>query len=278
MVVEILQPWTSETSVPFVCGLVDPEYPKHVRYVGMAPVKASRPYKHAREARNSLATTHKFNWIRKVQSEGREPAVLVLESLAQGAPIELLGFIEKCYIKSLRAIGHNLTNASEGGRGRSGPLSLEARANMAIAAHVRWQDPAEREKARLGSLGRVTSEDTKEKLHDARVAYLTIPGTREEIGNASRGRKRSPEAIVKLSNSMLGNTNGLGSTHTPEERERIRRRVMGNQNCLGRVHKEASKEQCRETNIATWSAPERRAAHSALMKASWARRRAAKNV
>lgn len=261
---------------PFVYALVDPQDPKHVRYVGMAPVRSFRPYEHAKEARKSAATTYKLRWIRKIQTEGRDPSVLLLETLPAGTTTSLLGFVESCYIKSLREIGHRLTNASDGGVGRTGPLSMNARANMVVAAHIRWQNPGEREKARQGSLGKIPTGSTREKLRVARLVYVALPGVRESIGSASRGRVQSVEARLKRSSSMLGNTNGAGSTHTSEERVRIRERTLGNKNRLGCVHKESSKKQCSDTNKVTWADPVKRAEHSALMKSSWARRKALK--
>lgn len=81
---------------PFVYGLIDPLEPGHVRYVGMASVRASRPNEHAYLARKgSNGNPHLMNWIRKIQSEGREPTFLVLEQLSEGATKKFLGFVEQ---------------------------------------------------------------------------------------------------------------------------------------------------------------------------------------
>ena len=105
------------SSCPFVYGLVDPADVSHVRYVGMA-TGASRPYAHAKEARSpKTRPSHKINWIRLIQSEGREPSVLVLEELPEGASRSFVGQIETMYIDSLKRIGHRLTNITSGGDG-----------------------------------------------------------------------------------------------------------------------------------------------------------------
>ncbi len=123
------------TEAPFVYGLVDPQDTGHVRYVGMA-MQPRRPYEHAKAARRLTKHSHLYHWIRLLQSEGREPSVLVLEKLPSYASRSFVGEIEKMYIASLRSIGHRLTNVSPGGWGGSDlgrTLSLETRQRMSDA-------------------------------------------------------------------------------------------------------------------------------------------------
>lgn len=103
--------------MPFIYGLVDPLDPGNVRYVGMAPSKESRPFRHAQVALSTTVSSYLYNWIRKLDREGRNYHVVLLEELPVGTSRRFLGFVEKCYIKSLREIGHQLTNVSEGGWG-----------------------------------------------------------------------------------------------------------------------------------------------------------------
>lgn len=114
---------------PFIYGLVDPFEPKHVRYVGMTIGRRLRPFDHMRNARKEKKHSHLLHWIRKIQSEGREPSVLILEELFENSSRDFIGFVEKCYIKSLRGIGHRLTNVAEGGNG--GDVGPEGRAKIA---------------------------------------------------------------------------------------------------------------------------------------------------
>lgn len=121
--------------VPFIYGLVDPLEPGHVRYVGMARVKASRPYDHAKNARRSSTTNpHLMNWVRKLQAEEREYTCIVLETLPCGVSRGLLGFVERCYIKSLIEIGHKLTNATQGGEGGDTGITPAGRAILSAKA------------------------------------------------------------------------------------------------------------------------------------------------
>lgn len=122
---------------PFVYGLVDPAEPRHIRYVGMA-MKANRPYEHSRNARKETKHSHLFHWIRLLQAEGREPEVLILEELCEGASRNFVGEIERLYISSLRGIDHRLTNVSKGGWGghawpEDGRCSEVTKAKMSAA-------------------------------------------------------------------------------------------------------------------------------------------------
>lgn len=96
---------------PFVYGLCDPLEPGHIRYVGMASMNESRPYVHAKLAlRQTEKHSHLFHWIRKLKSEGRDYIIVKLEELQPGCRSEFVGYVESCYIDSLREIGHELTN------------------------------------------------------------------------------------------------------------------------------------------------------------------------
>lgn len=116
---------------PFVYGLYDPVDPGHIRYVGMTSTHASRPRVHAKLARNfSTRPSHVTNWARKLHVEERNYEVMILEKLTEGSTNKkLLGFLEDCYINSLRRIGHKLTNQTPGGAG--GNLGPEVNARRA---------------------------------------------------------------------------------------------------------------------------------------------------
>ena len=197
-----------------VYALVDPLDSGHVRYVGMAR-RSKRPYDHAREARQVGASiTHKVNWIRKLQAEGREPVVLVLEELSVGVSKKLLGFVEACYIRSLTSIGHKLTNGTAGGDGLVDPTpeirakignagrgrkhSDETRAKMRAAANT----PEAKQRNREKSLGVVMPQETREKI-SAGVKRAFIPSEiRARIGAARKGHVVTPETRAAISATM----------------------------------------------------------------------------
>lgn len=219
---------------PFVYGLVDPLDPSHIRYVGMAPVKATRPYRHAFEARRiNTPLSHKINWIRKLHAEGREYSIVILEELAKDTQREFIGFIEQCYIKSLRTIGHNLTNATDGGEGCLNP-SAEVRARRSM-----------RSKGNKYALGRVQPEEERLRRGESiRKFWANHPnrptpdGVREKIAATLTGFKHTPEARANMAASRVGSKRSLesrtkmsaaqkGRVITQEQRDAISRTLTG---------------------------------------------------
>jgi hypothetical protein len=194
---------------PFIYGLVDPAEPKHVRYVGMA-MRAKRPYAHARNARKLTAKrTYLLNWISSIQSEGRDPIVLILEKFSELTARSFVGQIEKMYIASLRQIGHKLTNTAEGGHGGAtrtgqkhteatkvkmrGPKSDEARARMSASAKKRVRFPP--------------SEASRAKSSATQKGRPGMPWTttsRAKLSATMKGRKKSAETCAKLSAALMG--------------------------------------------------------------------------
>ncbi len=203
---------------PFIYGLVDPLTPGHVRYVGMA-MRADRPKYHEKEARNPRAKlSYKINWIRSLQAEAREPLVLVLEELSEGAPREFVGEIEKMYISSLRRIGHRLTNITPGGDGFHGRHTPETLTLMSIA-----------------HLGNCMSEEAREK------------SSAKQRGRANRG---------------------CGKPHTSAHKAWVKARQE-------KLYEDvANREVQRVAQEKAWADPIKRSAHSEIMKAAWAKRKA----
>ena len=201
--------------------------PGHVRYVGMA-TKVGRPYAHAGCARRgSHVNPHLMNWIRVLQADGREPSFLVLEELREGASRQLLGFVEKCYIKSLREIGHRLTNVAEGGDGgNTGPQTPEALAK--IRASWTSEKRAKQSRAKTGNkncVGRVCSPETREKQRIAHLGQRRFgrPFSLESRAKSSASQKgviRSAESRAKQSASARG------AKRTPGQCETIRAAVI----------------------------------------------------
>lgn len=251
---------------PFVYGLYDPDDATHVRYVGMAPSNPTRPFAHARRARQSTDDTHLLRWIRKIQAEGREPSVLILEQLSE-ADRTFLGFVESCYIRSLRQIGHQLTNENDGGWGGSnGPHSEEARQRMRAA----WTPEL---RARNGMIARARNTGTKlsDETRAKQRAVWTVE-RRAEVGAALKARntgsKRSEETKTKISAKLIGTTKSevskdrmriahLGKKFSDETKAKMSASRMGNTNALGFKQSDDTK-----------------AKRSASLKAAWARRKA----
>jgi hypothetical protein len=227
---------------PFIYALVDPIESRHVRYVGMA-MKAGRPHQHARCARSTRTkATYQINWIRKLQAEGREPAVLVLEELSETSSRRFVGLIERMYIDSLRRIGHKLTNTHEGGYGgdpgdvytpelrakigarhKGFRHSEETKALLRAQQLQVWLNPAHRAKASEISKAQMTPERRAEqsttlKGRPGRVISLE---EKEKLRALYKGRELPAEQRAKISESLKGNTSAKGAVRSPELRARI---------------------------------------------------------
>lgn len=187
---------------PFIYGLVDPIDPRHIRYVGMASVRESRPLDHARNARCiSAKATHLICWIRKLQFEGRDYQVVKLEQLAEVTSKKFLGFIESCYVKSLREIGHDLTNGTDGGEGGD---------------TGRLQTAAEREAMSAFQTGRTRSAETRALMAEAKRNRLVTDATKKNLSATLTGRKLTDAHRANIS---LGQR---GHKVSPETREKLR--------------------------------------------------------
>jgi hypothetical protein len=251
---------------PFVYALFDPADPSHVRYVGMAPSRASRPYEHAPRVRaHPEDGTHLAWWIRKLQAEGREPAVMILEELPEGTDRKFLGFIESCYIKSLRQIGHRLTNANDGGWGGSnGPHTPESIAKMKAG----WTLEA---RAKVGAAsreretGKVHSAASRAKHSAAVKGVPKSPEHRAKIAAAATGRRLSPETKEKIGAKKRG---VVGRSWSQESRDR------SSATLTGRTHSEEWRAKNAAAHLGKKQSEETRARRSASLKATWARRKA----
>jgi hypothetical protein len=200
---------------PFVYGLVDPIEPGHVRYVGMAPVRACRPQEHAKEARRANAqSTPKINWIRSIQREGRNPSMIELERFGVGASQQFVGLVEKLYIDALRKIGHRLTNVAEGGhggevgrRGKPGKPHTQETIEKIRAAHTGVVFTAERcaniSAARKG-IGHPHTQETRQKIGAKSKGRKASGETRKKQSEAHEGYVWSDEAKAKVSASLTG--------------------------------------------------------------------------
>lgn len=209
---------------PFVYGLVDPLEPKHVRYVGMASKNKSRPYQHAKKIKSNVNPSHFVNWLRKLADEGRSYDVLILQELPAASPRSFVGFVERCYIDSLRKIGHDLTNVSEGGWGGD---------------TGRLQSPEERKKMSEFQTGRTRSVETREKMAEAKRNRVVTEEAKKNLSAALSGRKLSEEHCAKISEALKKRVRGedtrakLKNAWTDERRLAARNRMLGNTRTLG---------------------------------------------
>jgi hypothetical protein len=260
---------------PFVYGLVDPREVGHVRYVGLA-MQSRRPFAHAKRARKEGENhSHVLNWIRSLQAEAIDYAVLILEELPAGSSRKFVGSIEKMYIASLRSLGHDLTNTTEGGDGFSGRHRQESK-----------------EKARLAQIGKPKSAEHAANISKGKKGISTGPRTMESRANQSAAQMGHEVSVV--TRKKIGDKR-RGQAHTPETRETISKRLKGRKLApehaaakhAGQCTPEARARQ-RASHLGRKASEESRAAqsaalkgkpftesHRAALKAMWVRRRAA---
>jgi hypothetical protein len=94
----------------YIYGLIDPRYPKIIRYVGKTKNKLNkRLTDHINEARRSKSNNYKLNWIRSLLFEKIKPIITILEAVTENNWQEK----EKYWIHKYK--NKNLTNTLEGG-------------------------------------------------------------------------------------------------------------------------------------------------------------------
>lgn len=186
-------------------------------------MRSTRPYQHAKIARRSPLKTHLLNWIRSLQNEGREPAVLILEQFTERSSRRFVGQIEKIYIEVLRLLGHQLTNIAEGGHGGATttgrkhstetlakmrkPKSAEARLRMSLAKKGKPKGPpslASRAKSsatQKGRPGRVWSEASKLKLSKTLTGRKHTAEARKRMSEAQMGHSTSEKTRAAVAES-----------------------------------------------------------------------------
>jgi hypothetical protein len=198
-----------------IYGLFDPRQVHAIRYIGFTARVDSRLKSHISEAKKSHRNTHKLNWIRSLLAEGVSPVWKQLDSVdnlreAAKREIELI----RQYLDS----GAALTNGTKGGDGSVlwTPLMSQTRSEISTA-YWSSEEAREQQKQAMNShwsgvqseehrqiivdtnkriqTGRKRSEETKEKMRQAKLGKPQMPRTKEwaaKISAAQKGIKRGP--------------------------------------------------------------------------------------
>lgn len=168
---------------------------KKIRYIGYTEKTLNeRLAYHIKESANLKSNnTHKINWIRHLLSLELKPEIHLIE-LTDDYSREIF------WIAKMRNLGEKLTNGTDGGDGRKGPLPQSAK-----------------DKLRNINLGKKCSEATKAKLsliHKGKpksaAHILKITGlkrtneTRLKMSQARKGRPLSIETRTKISEKLKG--------------------------------------------------------------------------
>ena len=203
---------------PFIYALIDPLHPGRMRYIGMTSRNSNRPASHAKNARRShVKPNYLVHWIRSLQAEGREPAIIILEEFEEGTLVEEVCEAEIDFIAAAKEQGHELTNLTTGGDGVRGYVwSEEKRQRHSAASKAyaekhpelarataernfkRFQDPAKRAAVGDRFRGIIPSAETKQKVIDGLRKAFSNPILRENQSKAILGRNRSEATKEKL--------------------------------------------------------------------------------
>ena len=181
----------------------------------MTMMNPRRPHQHAVSARRQKsADTHVFRWIRHIQSQGREPAIILLQEFSIGTSLDEVCDTEIFHIKCAKEHGHQLTNGNAGGKGSFNPSQLtrdrrsaklkgckrsaETRAKMSAARKLRPPENAElraakSERAKRQHIEHPTPRSTNEKRNTA------LRGNQYAVGGKSyTGKTHTLDARLKM--------------------------------------------------------------------------------
>ena len=181
---------------PCIYGLADPLEPEKIRYIGKAR-RSWRMKTHATETRNHPEyKTHKHNWIRKLQTEGRDYIVIILKEFEEDISDDLLYTHEVHFIAKYKVENHDLTNATDGGEGMRNP-SPETRTKLRLAmTQERRNLLIAQNKSRIGEKA---SEKTRSKMRSVWTSERRIIGIASNKRRA--GEQRSAESIQRIKNA-----------------------------------------------------------------------------
>ena len=134
-------------------------------------------------------------WNKITAKHGRE--VLILEHFEHEE--DALSH-ERYLIESLKSLGFDLANMTDGGEGISGfEFTQDSKDKMSESQKKRFEDPAQREAVRVSKLGKPRAASISPKL-----------------SALFKGKPHSAEWNAKVSAASIGNKKWLGKKHSAE--------------------------------------------------------------
>lgn len=174
----------------FIYALIDP-ITEEVRYIG----KSNNPRKrYINHTTSHHFQVHKSNWIKKLQSQGMQPILLILEEV----PISNWQERERYWISYYREHGCNLINRTDGGDGLT-KLSPEHRAKIGLAGKGKKRSPKTKERCKTAAQNRSASPEWRAKLSEsAKKRPPMSPETRAKIAATKKAQAATPEGRANI--------------------------------------------------------------------------------
>lgn len=159
-----------------------------IRYIGQTRIALTRRLIRHWITALAGAKEHRAVWMRSMKGSGGE----VLIELIETVPSAHADTAESECIARVRARGADLTNRTDGGRGRRG-----------------WEiSPETRQKMRNSASKRRASLATRRKMSDAIKASVRHREHRDRLHQFNTGAKRSLETRARIRRGVSGEQNG----------------------------------------------------------------------
>lgn len=192
-----------------VYGLIDPQAPSEIRYVGCC---LTSRYESGARKKKHLCTKHdpsnqtKNQWIESVKAVGRKPEMVTLE-LATDVDWEEK---ERYWIAKIREDGHRLTNLTDGGNGALGLVHSEE-------TKVKQREFRHTEEAKVKIRDALTGRPrTDEHRANLSAAKKGIPLTEKQRTAIAAGKAKNPQCMARYTK---GESNGRAILTDDDVRE-----------------------------------------------------------
>lgn len=219
----------------YIYVLIDPR-DGAFRYVGKANIPERRLRAHINHARMGNAD-HKSRWIAAVLRAGLRPLCQTLEECNYSVWKE-----RECHwIAKMRADGHDLTNAKDGGDGFDPDESTRVKMSAAKrgkAPHNKGKTTSDEARAKQSAAAKRKFACMSEQERQHATAHL------REGNHSHPGWSHSEAARTKISASLAGNQRTKGKPRSPEA---VRKSADGNR---GHVVTEETRRKIGEANRA----------------------------
>jgi len=179
----------SRATIYALCDSRESDPVKRVRYVGQTRIVLAQRLRRHWVTALAGAKEHRAVWMRSVRCAGGDVLIVAIDCV----PSADADSAETAHIARYRALGCDLTNRTDGGRGRrSWEVSPETRRKMSESAQRRGAHSPEMYQ-RVGSILKASA------AHQAHM---------RRMHERNRGVTRTPEQRARISQSLRGEANG----------------------------------------------------------------------